>query len=101
MPKTKRTTGYADAGAVIGSAMRALHPDYDPYTRVQLALDGLVGSSDPTRVAATVRDAQLMLASIAASPGFDLRRHRAISQALRELSRASSPVARLTTRAAR
>lgn len=103
MPKTNKT-GYADAGAVIRGAMRALHPDHDPYTKIQLALDALVGSPDPAQLSAAVRDVQLMLASVAASPGFDLRRHRAISQALRELARtkpATGPVAALTTRGAR
>jgi hypothetical protein len=88
------------AGLASAGAMRALHPDDDPYTRVQVALDKALAAPDPGRIAETVRTVQLQLASIAASSKFDARRHRAISQALRGLSVPSAPPTPLTTRKA-
>jgi hypothetical protein len=74
----------------------------DPYRPVQAELDAAVDASDPLLAAAAVRRAQLALARIAAGAGFDARRHRAISGALREVARApgaaGAPLAPLVTR---
>lgn len=75
----------------------------DPYAPARAELDAAVDATDPQLTAAAVRRAQLALAKIAAGPGFDPRRHRAISGALREVSRVpgpgvQSPVAPMVTR---
>ena len=103
MRKTTKD-GFADAGQILGRAMQALRPDADPYTNVQLAIDDAIASTDPAAAAASIRRAQLILASIAASPKCDFRRHRAIQQCLRELSldgRIDTRATPLTTRGAR
>lgn len=75
----------------------------DPYAAARAELDAAVNTTDPSIAAAAVRRAQLALARIAAGDGFDPRRHRAISGALREVNRGpaagmQAPVARMTTR---
>lgn len=96
MRKTK--PGFADS--LVGGAMRALSPSRVTYSDVQALIDALLDSGDPNEVTATCQRANLMLARVAASPDFDAKRHRAISQALREISRHSdAAVGALQTRA--
>ena len=82
--------------------MSAKHTD--PYSAVQKELDAAIAAKDPAAATGAVRRAQLELAKVALGPAFDPRRHRAASQALRELGRsgpATAPPTPLVTRGAR
>lgn len=74
-------------------------PQLDAYASVQQELDEAMAASDPTAASAACRRAQLALARVAAGPGFDPPRHRAIAAALRDRARGSgtAPIAPLTT----
>ena len=63
------------------------------YHTIQAELDAALDAKDPATTAAAARRAQVQLARVAASEGFDPRRHRAISQALREVVRGAPPAA--------
>ncbi len=58
------------------------------YTLVQAEIDSALTSQDTRVILAACQRAQLALARAATGPDFDMRRHRAIATALRELSRA-------------
>lgn len=74
------------------------------YETVQHEIKAAVAAQDTATRAAALSRAQLELARLAAGDGFDPRRHRAISNALRALKHTApnnAPVAALATRGAR
>jgi hypothetical protein len=70
--------------------------EINAYAQVQQEIDAARGAKDPEVAAAAIRRAQLALARVATEPNFDMRRHRAIATALRELAHTGRRESRVT-----